>query len=130
MDAFNIRGTCRLVAYELLSYWKPGGQVFPLVQTIADGLGLSNEELRTHFNVEDRPGRMWRFTIPAPMMAVVDPRPNRPDPPAKSAGVPSDLPSKTPERHPWHCLIILRLSRAGTKLKCRREVVSTAPGQL
>ena len=32
MDAFNIRGTCRLVAYELLTYWQPGGDVFPSVR--------------------------------------------------------------------------------------------------
>ena len=52
-----------------------------------------NEDLRAYFHIEDRPGRMWRFTIPAPMMAVVEPRPNRPHPPAKLADVPSDLPS-------------------------------------
>ena len=77
-----------------------------------------NEELRAHFHVEDRPGRMWRFTIPAPMMAVVDPRPNRPDPPAKSAGVPSDLPSKkeSPLALPDH----LEAIEGGHGLKCRR----------
>ena len=30
MDAFNIRGTARLVSYELLSYWEPGGKVLPI----------------------------------------------------------------------------------------------------
>ena len=39
MNDFNIRGTRRLVAYELLTYWQPGGDVFPSVQTIADGSG-------------------------------------------------------------------------------------------
>ena len=52
-----------------------------------------NEDLRPYFGVQDRPGFMWRFTMPAPLMAVVEPRPNRPDPPAKLADVPSDLPS-------------------------------------
>ena len=53
-----------------------------------------NNELRTYFHIEDRPGRMWRFTIPAPMMAVVDPRTKCPDPPDKMSDVPCKRPSK------------------------------------
>ena len=57
-----------------------------------------NNELRTHFHVEDRPGRMWRFTIPAPMMAVVEPRTKCPDTPDILSDVPSKRPSKY--KHP------------------------------
>ena len=87
-----------------------------------------NEDLRAYFHIEDRPGRMWRFTIPAPMMAVVEPRPNRPDPPAKLADVPCKRPSKyvhpparlaetaeTPAL-PEH----LEAVEAGNGVKCRR----------
>ena len=66
MDAFNIRGTCRLVAYELLSYWKPGGQVFPLVQTIADGLGLSERVVQRQLASLERIG-IWVRLGPAPV---------------------------------------------------------------
>ena len=71
--------------------------------TIADETGQGertvrrhiNDDLRAYFQVEDRPGLMWRFTIPAPMMAVVEPpRPNWPDTPAKLADVPSNVPSE------------------------------------
>ena len=48
MNDFNIRGTRRLVAYELLTYWQPGGDVFPSVQTIADGLGLTPRVVQRH----------------------------------------------------------------------------------
>ena len=48
LDAFNIRGTCRLVAYELLTYYQPAGRVFPSVQTIADGLGLTPRVVQRH----------------------------------------------------------------------------------
>ena len=37
--------------------------------------GHINEDLRQYFSVQDRPGCMWKFTIPAPLMAVVEPRP-------------------------------------------------------
>ena len=53
MDAFNIRGTCRLVAYELLTYWQPGGDVFPSIATLADGLGLKRRM------VQRPPGATW-----------------------------------------------------------------------
>ena len=80
-----------------------------------------NEDLRQYFSVQDRPGCMWKFTIPAPLMAVVEPRPNRPDTPAKLADVPCKVPSKyvpppeTPEL-PEH----LESVGAGHGLKCRR----------
>ena len=65
MNAFNIRGTCRLVAYELLTYWQPGGQVYPSVQTIADGLGKSPRVVQRHLLRLNRIGlwvRQARFT--------------------------------------------------------------------
>ena len=87
-----------------------------------------NEDLRPYFGVQDRPGFMWRFTMPRPLMAVVEPRPNRPDPPAKLADVPCKRPSKyvhpparlaetaeTPAL-PEH----LEAVEAGNGVKCRR----------
>ena len=56
MDAFNIRGTCRLVAYELLTYWEPGGQVFPLVKTLAAGLGKSERVVQRQLDRLERVG--------------------------------------------------------------------------
>lgn len=49
--------------------------------------------LRPYIQVEDRPGLKWGFTIPAPMMAVVEPRQPLPGTPATVADVPCDLPS-------------------------------------
>ena len=66
LDAFNIRGTCRLVAYELLSYWKPGGQVFPLVKTIAVGLGKSERVVQRQLDRLERVG-IWVRLGPAPV---------------------------------------------------------------
>ena len=53
-----------------------------------------NDELRTHFHVEDRPGRMWRFSIPSPMMEVVGPRTKCPGTPDKMSDVPCKRPGK------------------------------------
>ena len=58
MDAFNIRGTCRLVAYELLTYWEPGGAVFPSIATLADGLGLKRRMVQYHLARLERVG-LW-----------------------------------------------------------------------
>lgn len=66
MDAFNIRGTCRLVAYELLSYWEPGGQVFPLVKTIAAGIGKSERVVQRQLDRLERIG-LWVRVGPAPV---------------------------------------------------------------
>ena len=66
LDAFNIRGTCRLVAYELLSYWEPGGQVFPLVKTIAVGLGKSERVVQRQLDRLERVGiwvRRWTGSL-------------------------------------------------------------------
>ena len=40
LDAFNIRGTTRLVAFELFTFWQPGGEVYPAVGTLAEATGL------------------------------------------------------------------------------------------
>ena len=40
LTACHVHGTARELAYELLSYWKPGGNVYPSVRTLADGLGV------------------------------------------------------------------------------------------
>ena len=41
MNDFNIRGTRRLVAYELLTYWQPGGDGLPerIRPSLDDGSG-------------------------------------------------------------------------------------------
>ena len=65
LNAFHIKGTCRLVAFELLSYWQPGGQVYPSIQTIADGLGKSPRVVQRHMSRLERVGiwvRRARFT--------------------------------------------------------------------
>ena len=40
LTSCHVHGTARELAYELLSYWKPGGNVYPSVRTLADGLGV------------------------------------------------------------------------------------------
>lgn len=57
-DAFNVRGTRRLVAYELLTYWEPGGTVFPSIGTLADGLGLKARRVQHHLARLERVG-LW-----------------------------------------------------------------------
>ena len=66
MDAFNIRGTARLVSYELLSYWEPGGRVFPLVKTIADRIGKSERVVQRQLEHLERVG-VWVRCGPAPV---------------------------------------------------------------
>ena len=51
--------------------------------------------LRAYFTIEDRPGRTWRFTIPPPLIAVVQPRQKLPNPPAEIADVPCKVPKTT-----------------------------------
>ena len=77
-----------------------------------------NDELRTYFHIEDRPGRMWRFTIPAPIITVVEPRTKCPDPPDKMSDVPCKRPSKyvPPPALPEHLTTI----EGGHGLECRR----------
>ena len=55
-----------------------------------------NDSLRAYFTVEDRPGRTWRFSMPAPLMTVVlQPRTKCPDPPDKMSDVPCKEPVST-----------------------------------
>ena len=58
MDSFNIRGTARLVSYELLSFWKPGGQVYPKVKTIARRIGRSERVVQRQLDHLERVG-VW-----------------------------------------------------------------------
>ena len=69
---------------------------------LADETGLSDRAVRGHvyglrayFTIEDRPGRTWKFTIPPPLMAVVQPRQKLPNPPAEIADVPCKVPKTT-----------------------------------
>ena len=77
-----------------------------------------NDELRTYFHIEDRPGRKWRFTIPAPIITVVEPRTKCPDPPDKMSDAPCKRPSKyvPPPALPAH----LTATEGGHGVKCGR----------
>ena len=57
-DAFHLKGTVRLLAFELLSYWQPGGAVFPSIATLADGLGLKRRMVQYHLARLERVG-LW-----------------------------------------------------------------------
>ena len=80
-DAFNIRGTCRLLGYELLTYWRPGGAVFPSVATLAAGLGLSPRTVQRHMARLERLGlwlrlarvgstNLYELRLPGPVTVV------------------------------------------------------------
>ena len=58
MTALHVGGVCRAVSYELLTYWSPGGTVFPSVETLADGVGLKPRMVRYHLKRLDRVG-LW-----------------------------------------------------------------------
>ena len=58
LTAFHIGGVCRAVAYELLTYWSPGGDVFPSVKTLADSMGLETRTVRRHLARLERVG-LW-----------------------------------------------------------------------
>ena len=58
LTALHIGGVCRAVAYELLTYWSPGGTVFPSVTTLADGLGLKPRMVQYHLARLERVG-LW-----------------------------------------------------------------------
>ena len=54
----KVHGTCRHVAYELLTYWQPGGTVFPSVKLLADGIGVDRRSVRRHVARLERVG-LW-----------------------------------------------------------------------
>ena len=54
----KVYGTCRHVAYELLTYWEPGGTVFPSVKTLAEGIGVDRRIVRRHVARLERIG-LW-----------------------------------------------------------------------
>ena len=59
LTELHITCTCRTVAYELLSYWSPGGTVFPALQTMAHDTGLDTRTVRRHIKTLDRVG-LWK----------------------------------------------------------------------
>ena len=59
LTALHVDGVERLVAYELLSYWKPGGTVFPAVGTLAESIGRSPSTVRRSLARLSRIG-LWR----------------------------------------------------------------------
>ena len=58
MDALHVHGTRRAVSFELLTYWSPGGAVFPSVLTLSKGLGKKPRCVRGHLAALDRIG-LW-----------------------------------------------------------------------
>ena len=58
MTALHVGGVCRAVSYELLTYWSPGGTVFPSVKTLADGLDIEPRTVRRHVAHLERVG-LW-----------------------------------------------------------------------
>ena len=58
LTALKVHGTCRHVAYELLTYWKPGGIVFPAVKRLAAGIGVDPRSVRRHVARLERIG-LW-----------------------------------------------------------------------
>ena len=64
MTALGVHGMCRLVAFELLTYWEPGGTVFPSVTTLADGLGVQPRIVRGHLARLERIGLWVRVARP------------------------------------------------------------------
>ena len=58
LTALKVHGTCRHVAYELLTYWQPGGTVFPSVKLLAEGIGADRRSVRRHVARLERMG-LW-----------------------------------------------------------------------
>ena len=59
LTELHITGTCRSVAYELMTYWSPGGTVFPAVQTLADDMGLKRRVIQYQIKTLERVG-LWK----------------------------------------------------------------------
>ena len=55
LTALKVHGTCRHVAYELLTYWKPGGIVSRREKTAA-GIGVDPRSVRRHVARLERVG--------------------------------------------------------------------------
>ena len=58
MTALHVHGIARAVAFELLSYWKPGGAVFPSMRKLAHGAGIDPRSVRRHLADLERIG-LW-----------------------------------------------------------------------
>ena len=58
LDAFGVHGMCRLVAFEVFTYWEPGGSVFLLMKTISEGVGINRRIVRSHLARLERIG-IW-----------------------------------------------------------------------
>ena len=58
LTAFHVKAPCRATAWELYSYWQPGGAVFPLVSTLAEGVGRDVRTVQRHLKQLQRVG-IW-----------------------------------------------------------------------
>ena len=96
LTALHVGGMCRAVAYELLTYWSPGGTVFPSVETLADGLGIEPRTVRRHVARLERVGlwvrtgrrkgrtNLYTLHLPGEAQTLLD----RPDPGHQDPGYP------------------------------------------
>ena len=96
LTTLKVHGTCRHVAYELLTYWQPGGTVFPSVKLLADGIGVDRRSVRRHVARLERIG-LWvrvgrngqsnRYELQLPGSEVKPKRPLlSPDPGVRGGG--------------------------------------------
>ena len=85
MTALHVHGTACALAFELLSYWQPGGMVFPSVRTLAVGLGVEPRTVRTHLARLERIGlwvrvcrkgrtNLYELRLPGPVATETDGR--------------------------------------------------------
>ena len=126
MTALHIHGTARALAFELLSYWQPGGAVFPSLRTLSVGLGIDPRTVRAHLARLERVGlwvrvgrrgrtNLYTLCLPGPEPRILgSPPPGSQDPPevTKEVNVQPPWRTKCPDpRKRLHFLSILRLQR-------------------
>ena len=134
LTALHVHGTARALAFELLSYWQPGGAVFPSLRTLSVGLGIDPRTVRAHLARLDRVGlwvrvgrtgrtNLYQLRLPGPEPRILgSPPPGSQDPPEVTKGRDVQPPqaklavsTETPEL-PGH----LESVGGGHGLRCRR----------
>ena len=134
MTALHVHGTARALAFELLSYWQPGGAVFPSLRTLSVGLGIDPRTVRAHLARLERVGlwvrvgrtgrtNLYELRLPGPEPRILgSPPPGSQNPPEVTKEVDVQPPqaklavsTETPEL-PGHLESVAR----GQGVKCRR----------
>ena len=117
LTALHMHGTARALAFELLSYWQPGGAVFPSLRTLSVGLGIDPRTVRAHLARLERVGlwvrvgrrgrtNLYTLRLPGPEPRIVgSPPPGSQDPPEVTKEVdvqppPVDKMSQDPRETP------------------------------